>query len=110
MLLSMPIPPSAILGSRLWTLYFLNVLISLVLAAMAVLAALLLRDRPEDVGLFPNGAGNNNDVVENIATLDGANHLRANRRSGYDGSYITLDGSMLERILCLYLQKENQII
>ena len=30
--------------------------IAVVLAAMAVLAALLLRDRPEDVGLFPDGA------------------------------------------------------
>ena len=31
MLLSMPIPPSAILGSRMWTLYFLNLLISVAL-------------------------------------------------------------------------------
>jgi len=35
MLLSMPIPPSAILGSRMWTLYFLNLLISATLMGTA---------------------------------------------------------------------------
>ena len=41
-------------------------------------------------------SGNNNNVVENIATLDGANHLRGNRRSGYDGAYVDLKASALK--------------